>query len=75
MPVRQLAFRGNNRINDAMLPSHRDTAEVRLVADFVVKVVEPVQFANDLLRQRLVDRERRSIDIGLVNRVYLLLRV
>ncbi len=60
MPVWQLTFRGNNRINDAMLPIHRDTTEVWLVADFVVEVVESIQFANDLARQRLLDREKAA---------------
>jgi hypothetical protein len=62
--VRQVTFGLHDGIDDLVLPLHRHAAEIRLVADFKVKVVKIPQLLDNLARDGQLDRQ----EIGMLQR-------
>ncbi len=56
----------HDRVDDPLLPVLGHAAEIRLVADLEVQVVELVQLGDELLGQRFLDRQQVAV---LVERV------
>ena len=59
----------DDHVDDVVLPIHGHAAEVRLVADFVVDIVELDQFRHDLADHLLLDGEQAAV---LVERVHVI---
>ena len=67
MPVGQRFLRLGDHVRDVVLPFHCHTAEIRLVANLVVEVVELVQLRDDFSRHRLLHGEQRPVPVESVD--------
>ena len=56
-----------NHLRNVMLPLERDTAEIRLVANLVIQIVELVQLVDDLADHSILYRKEPGMFVERIN--------
>ncbi len=71
MPVGQIAFGFGNDVRDSVLPIHRHSAKIRLVADLENHIVHRVQFRDEFTHQRFLERQQSAAAVEGMDGVFI----